>query len=95
MATGAFGGIFILIAHYLGLRGYWRMLNGSLGTHGYSLALVGICFLITGLLSGSIGQFPEVWLFLGLAATLGNHQDAARRRADFYRTPTPPSPAAQ
>jgi O-antigen ligase len=95
MATGAFGGIFIFIAHYLGLRGYWRMLNGSLGPHGFSLALIGICFLVTGLLSGSIGQFPEVWLFLGLAATVGNHQDAAQRRAKFFGTSVLPAPVAR
>lgn len=50
--------------------GVWRAFRGDAGPHGYPLSLVGICLLVLQFTSGSIGQFPEFWVFLSLLVLL-------------------------
>jgi O-antigen ligase len=82
MSTGLFGMFFFSIALFFALRGVYRTLNGALGPYGYSLALVCLCFLISSLLSGSVGQFPELWVYLAIMTVLGNrHLTVGERNA--------------
>jgi O-antigen ligase len=74
-STGLVGGVFFLIALFWAIRGMIRLLHGSAGPHGYSIALTGVCFIVVGATSGSVGQFPELWLFLTVMTVLGNEAE--------------------
>jgi O-antigen ligase len=82
MSTGVVGGVFFVVAFFWALVGTFRMLHGEAGPHGYSIALAAVCFMVVGATSGSVGQTPELWLFLALTTVLGN------RAAKPYRPPT-------
>lgn len=81
MSTGVLGGLFLALAMLWFVTGIVNMIHGKTGPYGYSIALASVCFLVVGATSGSVGQFPELWLFLSLATVLGNHSTAARAAA--------------
>lgn len=71
MATGVVGAVFLLPAMVAAVRGTWRLAVGAVGPTGVSLALAGVCLFIVGLTSGSVGQFPEFWIFVTIVTVLG------------------------
>lgn len=85
MATGLVGSVFLLLAMIAVLRGGWRLLLGRAGSAGISVALAGLCLFIVGLSSGSVGQFPEYWIFLTIVMVLGatTRLPQARRGGEF------------
>lgn len=82
MATGVVGSFFLIPTMYAALLGGWRLLLGRSGGEGVSIALVAACLFIVGLTSGSVGQFPEFWIFLTIVMTLGAKTRAPRRRQE-------------
>lgn len=70
MATGVIGFSLFAVALGASVASIWKAINGSGGQGGYVVALVSICFLSTGLVSASIGQFPELWVFLVLVTLI-------------------------
>ena len=82
MATGVVGSFFLIPTMYAAVLGGWRLLLGRSGREGVPIALVGACLFIVGLTSGSVGQFPEFWVFLTIVMTLGAKARAPRRRRE-------------
>jgi O-antigen ligase len=84
MATGLVG--FVLLAWALGLAvaGIWQLVDGAAGPFGVGLGLATTCLLVLGFTSSSIGQTPELWIYLALVTVMPT------RRAQ----PQPASPAA-
>jgi hypothetical protein len=72
MSVGLLGSVFFLIAITYSFIALWRLLNGSFGERGYTLALSTLCIMTLGLTSYSIGQSPELWILLSLITILGN-----------------------
>ena len=97
MSTGFAGGVFFVLAMFWALRGLVRLIHGSLGPEGYSIAMAAICFITIGTTSGSVGQSPEVWLFITIVTVLGNDTalDWARRRAPTASMPSPATSASR
>lgn len=77
MATGIVGFSAFLLAMFFALRGVYNVMLGVAGPYGYSLGLVTLCFLTSSMLSGAVGQFPELWVFLALMTTMGNRRQSA------------------
>lgn len=80
MATGLVGTIFLIIAFVYVLTGIWRILNGRAGPYGISIALLAICYMVVGLVSGSIGQYPDLWACMAMMTALG--WERAPQKAD-------------
>ncbi len=91
MATGVVGFSAFLLAMFFALRGVYNVMLGAAGPYGYSLGLVTLCFLTSSLLSGAVGQFPELWVFLALMTTMGNRRQnaGAAVQASVPATPRP------
>jgi O-antigen ligase len=70
-ATGLLGGIFLAWALVRTAIGIARLTNGSMGPHGFSLALTGVCFVTLSLTSGSISQNPDLWIYITMISLLG------------------------
>jgi O-antigen ligase len=71
MATGVAGTVFLLIAMFFVAVGIWRVLHGRAGPYGVSLALLTMCYIVAGLVSGAVGQYPELWAFMAIMIVLG------------------------
>lgn len=65
MATGLLGFAFFATAIGHAFVGLWRLAGGLAGSSGVQIALASTCLLMMGLTSSSIGQTPELWIFLG------------------------------
>lgn len=85
MATGLVGCVFLVFALFRAARGTFNMLRGSAGPWGFSIALAAICFFVLGMTSGSVGQFPEFWIFFTTVTILGNPQKIMQRRVGLRR----------
>jgi O-antigen ligase len=88
MSVGLFGTAFFLATLIYAFLGLWRLLNGVMGQRGYTIGLSSLCLMTLGLTSYSIGQSPELWIFLSLITLLGDPPKAAnhpgRRNALGY-----------
>lgn len=80
MATGLAGTVFLIIAMVYVVTGIWRILNGRAGPYGISIALLAISYMVAGLVSGAIGQYPDLWAFMAIMTALG--WERAPQRAD-------------
>lgn len=80
MATGIAGTTFLILAFVYVLTGIWRLLNGRAGPYGISLALLAICYITTGLVSGTIGQHPDLWACMATMTVLG--WEKAQKKVD-------------
>jgi O-antigen ligase len=89
MAVGLIGTSLFLLALAFAGRGLWRLFNGKMGQQGYTIGLASLCLITIGLTSYSIGQSPELWIFLSLITLLGNGTNfwhlAGQRHAANYR----------
>ena len=81
MSVGLIGAVFFAVAMAFAAVALWRMLNGARGDRGYTLALASLCLLTMGLTSFSIGQSPELWIFIALVTVIGRSQ-----RPDTHKT---------
>jgi hypothetical protein len=70
ISAGVLGAIALAWAMTCLALGVWRAWRGDAGPHGYPLALIGICLFVLQFTSGSIGQFPEFWVFTSLLVVL-------------------------
>jgi O-antigen ligase len=83
MAVGLIGTSLFMLALAFAGRGLWRLFNGKMGQQGYTMGLASLCLITIGLTSYSIGQSPELWIFLSLVTLLGteaNFRHLARQR---------------
>lgn len=72
MATGLVGGVLFILAVICLLFAIRRIFQGRSGMFAIPLGLVGICFLFSGLTSGSIHSSPEFWVFFSLLTIIGH-----------------------
>jgi O-antigen ligase len=72
MALGLVGTSLFLLALAFATLGLWRLFNGKMGQQGYTIGLASLCLITIGLTSYSIGQSPELWIFLSLVTLLGS-----------------------
>lgn len=80
MATGLIGTVFLIVSMVYVLTGVWRLLNGRAGPYGIAIALMAICYITTGLVSGTIGQHPDLWACMAIMTVLG--WERAPQKAD-------------
>lgn len=83
MATGLVGTIVLFMALIRALKGILRLMDGTHGSEGVSLALLAICSLVTGLSSSSIGQSPALWILLALVTVMGTSDISLREHVVF------------
>ncbi len=70
ISVGALGFLVLVWALVNVVRSIWSMLSGNGGPNGYVLGLIGLCFAVIQLTSGSIGQTPEFWVFSAVIIVL-------------------------
>ena len=80
MAVGLLGTAFFSIVLLRAFAALWKLINGSMGQFGYTLALSALCLMILGLTSYSIGQSPDLWIFVALITLISG---SSRSRATF------------
>lgn len=86
MSTGLLGGVFFGFAAVRFAIALYRMLRGDFGRSAYCLAPPILCMLTIGLTSYSIGQSPELWIYIALVTVMGStQQTVARRSAPSFR----------
>jgi len=87
MATGLVGAVPLAVAGGMLMRSMLRTALAPQSSHALPVLLVGVCFLFSGMTSGSISASPEFWIFFALLSCMvvPSGQTAASRTA---QTPT-------
>ncbi len=88
MSTGLLGGAILGLAMLRFALALYKLLRGDLGRSAYCLALPSLCMLTIGMTSYSVGQSPELWIYIALVTIMGStQQTVARRGVAEFRPP--------